>query len=180
MIRDTISNFRNKTLLNRSAQNTEPVGYQNASEIGILINVEDIYNISKINDFVAHLSGDHKNIKIICYHRKEHLDLFHFEHTFLTSKDYKWYGRFSHEKIKDFTDTQFDFIYVISKHSIHPFESILVSSRAKCKIGPYEEGKEAFYDFMIKSAENENMEEQESYFDTFLDQMLLYSKLLSK
>jgi hypothetical protein len=52
--------------------------------------------------------------------------------------------------VDQFTGFAFDYLFCISQEAFLPFDTILLKSRAKFRVGTYVPGKEKYFEVMVK------------------------------
>ena len=91
---------------------------------------------------------------------------------FFDKEDLNSYGRPKSEDVNTFINTPFDLLINISDNNLWPIKFCVASSKAKFKVGKFEEGNDV-YDFMIDAEDD---------YDTskFNDLLLNYLKIFNK
>jgi hypothetical protein len=82
-------------------------------------------------------------------------------------------GKIKSREVQKFIETPFDYLYCITVSHFLPFDTILMKSNAKCRIGRYFPEQEACYELMLDLKEGEGV-------DHLIEQMLHYTKKLTK
>lgn len=123
--------------------------------IGIIC---DVIDESSIRDRLQVLVNKKKlpsNIEIICISNNSDADLSRIEASNCISyKKISIIGKIKNAALLHFIKSPFDYLVSLSlsKRPIEKF--ILAKSRAKCRVGIYDEEFLAYYDFMVKLNEN--------------------------
>lgn len=91
--------------------------------------------------------------------------------TWITKKDLNWIGIPKVGKIKSFIERDFDVLINTSLSTIRPLEYVSTYSKAKLRIGKFDDKKTYCYDFMLHLDNNANVM-------GYLDQVERYLKML--
>ena len=134
----------------------QAVNYDAAREVGILFNMREDANHQVLNDFVASLRKDNKNVTALAYFERESSNPYNFAFDFFRKKDITTLGKIKSAAVDRFKEKTFDYLFCINIVNFPPFDYILLHSQAKCRIGQYHEGQEAEFELMIALAETDN------------------------
>ncbi|MFZ2907291.1 MAG: hypothetical protein WAZ98_13900 [Cyclobacteriaceae bacterium] len=134
---------KNKTVRTSTA-------YKQASTVGILFSVEDKKKHDDIKELIHKLEHDGKKVQVLEFlpHKKENYE---FMFDFFTLKDISFWGKIESEKTLKFSDTAFDYLFCIDTNPNPMMHYLLARSKAKCRVGRFQEGEEPFFEFMIDS-----------------------------
>ena len=147
----------------------EGIAFNEVKNVGILIhNTEEVF-CNTIEAFVKMLTEEGKKVSVICHIEKGQRMPYKFKFHPLYSKDIDWKGDFKSDVVNKFIKTEFDYLYSINISPILPFESILLKSKAKFRIGPYLKSEKNLFELMISLRNGENINE-------LLANMLEFSK----
>lgn len=124
--------------------------YDEASSIGILLKTDNPLMLPAIQKLINQLAKDNKKINVLVYvpANEAVIDL-GFQHYTFTEKEIDTWGNINLEVVETFMNQSFDFLYCISKNDEPIFQYILAKSKAKCRIGKFDEGNASFYEMMI-------------------------------
>jgi hypothetical protein len=149
----------------------QAVNYRKAMNIGVLIRNPDPNFNKEINEFINGLILDGKKVQVICFVDKFLNRVYDFDFIELTNKEILWNGNFKQEKINKFIKTEFDYLYSINISPFLPYEYILLSSKAKFRIGYHFKNKGKLFELMISLKPEEKT-------DTLVRNMKEYTKKL--
>jgi hypothetical protein len=154
--------FINKMLSKRTISISP--SYQNAHEIGVIIN--DEVSIGKTDDFLNQLKYDNKNVYTIHFVKqpKDQLkDLNYF-----SPADFSLFGRVKSEKLEEFTNRSYDYIFVIDKEPSVYIDYTTAKSNASVNIGFFYDEGNRLADLQVKPDHGRE-----------LDDLLWYTRQLS-
>jgi len=141
--------------------------YQSAKYFGVIYTRSNNAQFAEVNDFLASLEEDGKEVKTLAYIPKlEKGETPSFSH--FTDKDFSSLGKWTKEEVEVFKNESFD--YLISLDStINKFsKNILATSKSKCRVGRYEEKTSNYFELMINH-DGDN-------FRVFLEELYRYLK----
>jgi len=142
-----------------------------AKNIGILF-LEEEGHQQALNRFVDRLVWDHKRVRALTWFEKFHSNPYQFKFDFFTQKEISWLGNIKNEKVSQFIDFRFDYLFCVSRQVFLPFEYILMRSNARFRVGFFEEGKEHLFDLMIQPPSDAPLQ-------ALLEQMYEYTQKIS-
>jgi len=131
---------------NKSVRESTP--YTNAKTIGIIFTIEDRLKHDLIKDLIHKLEHDGKKVQVMTFlpNKKENYD---FLFDFFTMKEVSFWGSIeSHNAIK-FADTSFDYLLCLDQNPVPMVSYLVARSKAKCRIGRFNEENKSFFEFMI-------------------------------
>lgn len=117
-------------------------------------------------ELVEKLERDGKKVSTITFvsdHRKTN-----FNFSFFCEKDLNASGTWNNAKVEKFQKTPYDYLLCLDQNVNKYTKNILALSKAKCRIGSFEEGQSDFFEMMINT-ENQN-------YASFLEQVYHYLK----
>lgn len=131
--------------------------FQEAKQIGIVFTWQGEKKVEIIQHFIEELKITGKKCQVLCfYYKKEEIPLKTFK--FFTTKDFDLLGRIKSESLQQFINIKFDFLFHLDTTKNIYIEYILAHSQAKCRVSRLDFERKDFYDFMIKTGENEGIE----------------------
>lgn len=152
-------------LLNKHKENEKikrsVTPFEYIKTIGVLYNAEMKENTKKIDKFCEELK--HEGIKVIrlgYYDQKkipEGVIPLHGDE-FFSRKDIAWNGLPSKNIIGSFVNQEFDYLLNLYLKDIQPLLYTSANSKAKFRIGKYNEAYTKCYDFMVDTTKNDNIE----------------------
>ena len=157
-IKNKLLKFRTKRAVKKQATR-QTVNYKDTKSIGILFKVSEEDKHDFINNFVHALEKDGKSVEALTYFTRDHDNPYDFKYAFFTDKDVSVMGEIKSQSVKSFMDKNFDYLYCITREDIAVFDHILSKSKAKCRIGKYEDGKTHLFEFMVNFNDETKLDE---------------------
>lgn len=136
------------------------VTFEKASSVGVLYTWTDVKKEEVLDALVQQIGTD-KNVEILCFNPSDtpiSTENPSFDMTVLTNL-----GKLNSEIVQNFIRTPFDYLFHFDLESEEIVKSILVQTKAKCRIGIHDELNTDYYELMIginKSAGISNFAEQ--------------------
>lgn len=131
-----------------------------ARSIGILYVLNDAPDYEIVEKFVTLLQRERKEVKALGYVRNKNLIsrfLPKLSFDFFSRKDITWFYKPLHDKVRDFTEKEFDILIDLNLQDFFPLKYISGLSRAKCRVGRYSEENLDFYDLMLETKPDTGM-----------------------
>ncbi|OJJ15753.1 hypothetical protein BKI52_36130 [marine bacterium AO1-C] len=173
-ISDYVFNLRNRFSQKAGSSATRATSnYQDAKNIGILFKIEDDEKHDALNAFVKTLQSEGKNLTLLTYFERLENNPYNFRYEFFSKKDITTLGKIKSRPVQNFIETPFDYLYCVTVNHFLPFDSILLKSQAKCRIGRYFPEQESCFELMLDLKETNGVDE-------LIQQMLHYTKKLTK
>ena len=173
-ISDYVFNLRNRfSSKEKNDAERATSNYQEAKSIGILFKIEDDDKHDALNNFVKKLQGEGKELMLLTYFERLDNNPYNFKYDFFSKKHMTALGKIKSREVQKFIETPFDYLYCITVSHFLPFDTILMKSNAKCRIGRYFPEQEACYELMLDLKDGEGV-------DHLIEQMLHYTKKLTK
>lgn len=161
--------FKNKSALKQeNGRNTIP--FNKAKKIGVIVDDLDA-NGRAVSKFVDELEKEGKKVEVIGFTKTKEISGLKPNYKALRVKDFNWLGKIKREDLKKFIKTDFDYLFSLNTSSFLPFENILAQSRAKCRVGVYNQKKEGFFELMVQPKKKDDLV-------AVTQQMIRYTKLL--
>lgn len=155
-IGDYILQLRNKYGSKPDHIIRKTVNYSQANKIGILFNIQADEAHTQLNQFVAKLQKDGKQVTALAFFEREASNPYNFSFDFFRQKDISTTGNIRSETVSHFIETAFDYLYCIQAEPFAPFDYILARSHAKCRISRFFEKQEVISDLSIALPEDAN------------------------
>ncbi|HTF81153.1 MAG TPA: hypothetical protein VL947_05495 [Cytophagales bacterium] len=150
------------------------IEYSNVRNIGVIINMQDLTDVSEIDRLKTQLSTEHSNIQVIAYvtDTKKLPDYFILKNIhYFSSKDISTTGKILAKKLQDFVDKEFDILYVVNSKTNNYIDYVSSLSKANFRMGLYQKDRKDMYELSI---------ELEKYStDLLISQLRTYSKIIS-
>ena len=159
----TSSSLKSKSVI-RSAN-----GFADALSIGILFTYSDNHNFGLVKEMIEKLEIEGKKVDSISFIEKmEEADIHKFPFFNIDDKDF--WGNWNKPMVTNFMEIPFDYLLSLDLNTNIATQNILASSKAKCRVGRYEEGISDYFEMMIDHKEND--------YEKYLDQVYHYIKKL--
>lgn len=140
-------------------------GYRNAKSIGVLHGILNDKQASLVNDFNDRIKGDGKKVKELTFVGKmKKEDSYDFNH--FAQNDLSTNGKWKKQEVIDFQKEPFDYLISLDWETNKFTRSILASSKAKCRVGHFEENNSEYFELMINHSDDN--------FQDYLDQVYHY------
>lgn len=162
------NNLKNREYIRKS------VDYTGVRNIGIIINLSDLNDITEIERLKSQLKVENCNIQLITYvtETKNLPDYFILKNVqYFSHKDISASGKILSSKLKDFIDQEFDYLYVVNSKNNNYIDFVVSLSKAKFRMGLYQKNRKDMYEL--------NIELEKYSTDLLISQLLTYSKLIS-
>lgn len=157
MYNKTLAKFKNKSFLKQNAKLRMAIPYEKAKSIGIVIDKLEHHEYAEVNQIIKNIREDGKFVEVACFHKGESIPLKNY--ISFNKKDFSISGTLKNSQLKRFVDTPFDLLFSISKSLSFPLKIILSQSKAKCRIGKYQEKKEKYFEMMVQQNSNQDFSE---------------------
>ncbi len=153
--------------LNQS--NKQPVGFDQASSIGILFDATDPATRSLVKTYVEDLEKKGKKVKLLAFlDEPQQQPNFTFHH--FSRKELDWLLRPKDANVTTFINTPFDYLINLYRIKKKPLEYITALSKAHLRVGTYSAEKDCF-DLVIEIQEEHNLPHFVKQLDYFLKRL---------
>jgi hypothetical protein len=123
--------------------------FAEAKQVGILFNADNQAMEKPLAAFIRQLEKEGKSVSSLMFFDNERQAAFQFPYEVFTGNEIDWLGNITSEKAKKFMEKKFDYLFCFSTQPTALIDLLLANSEAKCRIGFYQEGREAFYELML-------------------------------
>jgi len=173
-LKQTIANFlflreyRNQKRISRS------VTFDEAKKIGILYEATSDRNYEIVKQFVKEIRAQQKDVLALGYVDQKELPHMRFAKLgldFFTRKSVNWKMKPQHPSVSNFINNDFDILINLNTEKCFPLKYISAMTKARFKVGKYDQKNFPFCDMMIQAGENIGLKD-------FIDQVTHYLKLL--
>lgn len=141
--------LRRNWQIRKNKSERKVVSLSEVESVGILVNNPDFNFNKKIDAFVEHFKSKGIKVSAVIFLDKNVNRLYEFSFIPLYKRDISIFGAIKDEEVKKFIKTPFDYLYSLNYSPFLPFEYILASSHAKCRVGRHYPGGEKLLDMMI-------------------------------
>ncbi|MEM7107878.1 MAG: hypothetical protein AAF519_06605 [Bacteroidota bacterium] len=162
--------LKTRSYLKKNSTKRANLAYDTAKTAGILFTVEDLHKHEQIKKFIKNLERDGKKVSVLSYLPKG-MQNFEFRFDFFSIGEFNFWGKFESQVIKDFVNQSFDYLFYIDIEGNALIHNILAMSKAKCRIGGYNEENARFCEMMVEG--------KDKTVDSLLVEMYKYTQLLA-
>jgi hypothetical protein len=147
------------------------MAYDEVKKVGIVFSIDGRDKHEIIKSFIKQLETDGKDVQVLAFlpKKKENHE---FLFDFFTEKDLTFWGNITSDKVNSFVNQPFDYLFYIDEDSDILLQNILAMSKAKCRVGKFDESNEKFCEMMIKVPGKGQLKQLTS-------EMYRYTKILS-
>jgi hypothetical protein len=164
-------NLKNRKAAVQNSILRKNIPYAQARQVGILFTHERDEDYAVINRFVQKLVKDGKKVTSLTYFERLQSNGYDFNFDYFTKEQISATGVINSDKVERFIETEFDYLFCISRQSSLPFDHILLRSKARFRTGMYAEEKPDCFEMMIKPKPEDTLE-------SLINQLFLYIKAL--
>lgn len=127
------------------------IAFSKARKIGIIFSSESKKKFDLIQEFIDELTNEKKDVTTLVYVGRRG-DVPPAGLPYFTHKELTWFGEISNEKVLDFADKEFDYLFCFDLEPGLYIENVLAMSRAQCRIGHYQgDEKNKYFELMINT-----------------------------
>lgn len=133
--------------LDKQSFRRNPVEYQKAKKIGVLVDATTPQNIEIVKKFVGTHNNDNRTVKVLAYFndKEEHPN---FPYSFFGKKEVNLISTPSGQMVEQFINQPFDILFNLCLEKNLMLSYIAALSKAHMRVGPFQENIE-HYDLMI-------------------------------
>jgi len=141
--------MRTRSALRKNKSLRTSIPYKQSQVIGILFTVEDKQKHSDIKEFIHLLEHDGKKVRVLQFlpNKKENYE---FLFDFFTADDLNFLGKINSAPVDQFSQVPFDFLFYLDSQSNPLVLNLLANSKARCRIGRFNETESDYYEMMIE------------------------------
>lgn len=145
-----------------------------ASNIGLLINATNPDDIETVKKYVNRLRQLKKNVKVLGFINLKELPQLNYlkpDYEFFYKKDLNWHLKPVALSTQEFINQEFDILIDLNIINALPLKYVAALSKAKFKVGKYDEKYKELYDLMIDNASNPSLEYLIKQIDIYLNML---------
>lgn len=146
-----------KRAIKKSTVSRDNISFKKAQSIGIIYSWEGKRKAEIINEFAKEMELLGKKVQILCYSRVD-LKIVPVDVDFFSDKDFDNFGKLKSEKLKNFKNLRFDFLYHLDTFPNVYIDNIMALSNARCRVSRADYSRKDLYDFMIQIRGNVGIE----------------------
>jgi hypothetical protein len=154
-VRKLLANFRFKKELDDNKNGHETVSFDAAKKIGLLYDATEQKDFEIVKEYVKTVRGRQKEVLALGYVDKKELPQNQFAQLgldFFTRKDLNWQHFPQSLEVSNFIREPFDIVLNLSDNSVFPLRYIAAVSKAKFRVGRFDESSVPCYDMLIEAA----------------------------
>jgi hypothetical protein len=148
---------KTKLAIKKSTVSRDNISFRKAQSIGIVYSWEGKRKAEIIDEFAKEIEISGKKVQILCYSRVD-LKIVPVEIDFFSDKDFDNFGKIKSEKLNNFKNLRFDFLYHLDTLPNVYIENIMALSNARCRVSRADHTRKDLYDFMIQIRGNVGIE----------------------
>jgi hypothetical protein len=148
---------KTKLAIKKSTVSRDNISYRKAQSIGIIYSWEGKRKAEIIDEFAKEMEISGKSVQILCYSRVD-LKIVPVKIDFFSDKDFDNFGKIKSEKLNNFKNLRFDFLYHLDTLPNVYIENIMALSNARCRVSRADHTRKDLYDFMIQIRGNVGIE----------------------
>src|ERR1035437_4331026 len=144
--------------------------------VGILFDATNPDDLEIVKRYVVYMREHRKKVKAIGFFNTKEIPALTYsklEYDFLSAKELNWFGKPNSAVVKNFIQEDFDLLIDLNVHDHFVLKYISALSKAKFKVGKYNEKDESIYDMMIDADNTQTLK-------YFLRQVDTYITMLNK
>jgi len=177
-IKYILSNYLLKKELQALRKEPKPYkfNFNEIKTVGILFDATSIEDFEIVKRYVVYLREYRKRVKAIGFFSTKEIPALTYsklEYDFISTKELDWLGKPSSMVVKNFIDEEYELLIDLNVSYHFPLRYIAALSKAKFKVGKYDEKDTEIYDFMIDADHTKTVK-------YFLRQVDTYVTMLNK
>ena len=146
-----------KLAIKKSTVSRDNISFRKAQSIGIIYSWEGKRKAEIINEFAKEIEMSGKKVQTLCYSRVD-LQIVPVDVDFFSEKDFDNFGNLKSEKLKNFKNLRFDFLYHLDTLPNVYIDNIMALSSARCRVSRADYTRKDLYDFMVQIRGNVGIE----------------------
>jgi hypothetical protein len=154
--RKILANLRFKKELQENISGHETVSFDAAKKIGLLYDATEQKDFEIIKEYVKTVRSRQKEVLALGYVDKKELPQNQFAQLgldFFTRKDLNWQHFPQSLEVSNFIRERFDIVLNLSDNTVFPLRYIAAVSKAKFRVGRFDETSVPCYDMMIDATQ---------------------------
>ena len=134
----------------------EMINVNDATSIGILFNATNANDVITVSQFADKLKASNKEVSLLAYVNNN--DKENNDPNFFNNTNINWYYIPSGEKINTFQKKKVDILITALTKENLPIEYLAATSKAKFRVGSFSKNKINFYELMINTNKNQQLD----------------------
>lgn len=171
MLKEYFLKLRTQQVLKHNKAQRFTLNYPDTRKIGLLFLLKNGDGHETLNRFVRRLKSEGKEVEALTLLGDKNINPYKFNYNFITSDQLSPFGKLKSTPALNFIETRFDYLYCITQQDSLVFDYILAASKAKCRVGRFQEGKSDFYELMVNVQPSDGLKK-------LMETMLHYTKAI--
>ena len=150
--------------------------FDSCKTVGILFDATNAEDYEIVKRYVLYLREFRKKVNVIGFFNMKQMPPMTYsklEYDFFSQKELNWIGKPSGVVIQNFINEEYDLLIDLNVHDHFPLKYMCALSKAKFKVGKYNEIDTAMYDMMIDADNTKTVK-------YFLRQVDIYITMMNK
>ena len=171
MLRGILANLRFRRELDQNKNGHQTVSFDSAKKIGLLYDATEQKDFEIVKEYVKSVRSRQKDVLALGYVDKKELPQNQFAQLgldFFTRKDLNWQHFPQSLEVANFIKEPFDIVLNLSDNSVFPLRYIAAVSKAKFRVGRFDETSVPCYDMMIETTPGMELKQFISRAEEFL------------
>ncbi|SMD32097.1 hypothetical protein SAMN04488029_0437 [Reichenbachiella faecimaris] len=165
MIRKLLLKIKTSLALKKNDAIRISDAYKEAKRIGLLYSLDEKRSDVMLDDLIKKFEADKKQVNTMAFVPLA-AKISDPGYAYFNEKDLNAKGNWSKESVTQFKNEPFDFLVSLDWNQNKYTQNILAKSKAKCRVGRYEEGKDQYFEMMINPNDDK--------YTTYLEQVYHY------
>ena len=173
-IKLSLARFILKNKLKNRKRRKQVVNLDEAKTIGIVYLVSSERTFKIVKELIKTLSGPRRQVLTIGYVDRKEIPSYCVAANsgyYFNKNELNWLGMPKNDYLNKFIDQEMDILIDLSRDDNFVVDYLTSLSKAKFKIGQFNDDQQNRFDFMLKA-------KKEISFESFIDQILHYSMIL--
>lgn len=161
-LRKILANYTFKKQILESHNVRETVNFDAAKKIGLLYDATEPRNFEIIKEYVKDMRSRQKEVLALGYVDKKELPQNQFAQLgldFFTRKNLNWQFFPNSLEVTNFIREPFDIVMNLSENSIFPLRYIAALSKARFRVGRFDQSSIPCYDMMIEATPDTDLKQ---------------------
>lgn len=165
MIKKLLLKIKTALALKRNDTIRVSDAYKVAKKIGLLYSLDENRSDDALDELIKKFKSDKKKVSTMTFIPVS-AKIKDPGFAYFNEKDLNTKGNWSKETVDQFRNEQFDFLVSLDWSQNKYTQNILAGSKAKCRVGRYEEDKSKYFELMISTGDDK--------YESFLDEVYHY------
>lgn len=175
-IRQKFGNYFFLKDISKVSRNRNIINLDDARNIALVYDASDESTYAIVSDFVRFFQDNQKIVKAFGFVNYSHLPHYCFpklSYDYITKSDLNWYFKPRNSKANDFINEEFDILINLCMDDCFPLKYLSGLSKAKFKVGKFDDKNDSIYDFMLNVDQNISL-------DLYFKEAIHYLSIINK